>query len=137
MLDCLILGDSIAVGTHQFKQECYAYAKGGINSRAFNDKYVNNRKNDFGAEVVLISLGSNDGGVGVKTYNELYKLRERIKAERVYWVLPNPAKFPRQADDVNLIAISFGDFVIKTNKYQPDQVHPSWNGYKDIAKSAE
>ena len=136
MLDCLILGDSIAVGTHQFKQECTAIAKGGINSWQYNKDYVKTRKNDFGAEVVLISLGSNDH-TGVKTYNELYKLRERVKAQRVYWVLPNPEKFPRQANDVNLIAISFGDQIIQTKRYQPDQVHPSWAGYKEIAKSAE
>ncbi len=136
MLDCLILGDSIAVGTHQFKQECTAIAKGGINSWQYNKDYVKNRKNDFGAEVVLVSLGSNDH-TGVKTYNELYQLRERIKAQRVYWILPNPEKFPRQANDVNLIAVSFGDQVIQTKRYQPDQVHPSWVGYKEIAKSAE
>lgn len=135
MLDCLILGDSIAVGTHKFKQECVAYAKGGINSSQYYKTYVLPRQNDFGAEVVIISLGSNDAGV--KTYNELYKLREHVKAQRVYWVLPNPAKFPRQADDVNLIAISFGDNVIKPTRYQEDQVHPSWAGYKEIANSAE
>lgn len=136
MLDCLILGDSIAVGAHQFKQECVAIAKGGINSWQYNRDYVKNRKNDFGSEVVIISLGSNDH-VGVKTYNELYRLREHVKSQRVYWVLPNPEKFPRQADDVNLIAISFGDQVLKTNKYQPDQVHPSGDGYKELANKAQ
>ena len=35
MIDCLILGDSIAVGTHQFKPECSAVAKGGINTWQF------------------------------------------------------------------------------------------------------
>lgn len=136
MIDCLILGDSIAVGTHQFKQECVAVAKGGINSWQYNRDYVIPRKNDFGAEVVIISLGSNDH-TGVKTYNELYKLRERVKAQRVYWVLPNPQLFPRQADDVNLIAISFGDQVIKTDRYQADRIHPSWAGYKEIANAAK
>lgn len=136
MLDCLILGDSIAVGTHQFKPECVAYAKGGINSWQYNKDYVTPRKNDFGAEVVIISLGSNDHA-GVKTYNELYRLRERVKAQRVYWILPNAEKFPKQEHDVNLIAISFGDFVIKPTRYQKDQVHPSWEGYKEIAKQAE
>jgi lysophospholipase L1-like esterase len=136
MLDCLILGDSIAVGTSKFKTECTAIAKGGINSWQYNKDYVKNRKNDFGAEVVLISLGSNDHK-GVKTYNELYQLRERVKAQRVYWVLPNPEKFPKQADDVNLIAVSFGDHVIKPKRYQEDKVHPSWAGYKEIAKEAE
>ena len=135
MLDCLILGDSIAVGTHQFNQECIAVAKGGINSWQYNRDYVNPRKQDFNAEVVIISLGSNDHK-GVKTYNELYKLRERIKAQRVYWIVPNQELFPRQADDVNLIAISFGDQIIKPTRYQTDKVHPSWAGYKEIADSA-
>lgn len=94
------------------------------------------RKNDFGSEVVIISLGSNDHN-GIKTYSELYKLRERVKAQRVYWILPNPELFPRQAQDVNLIAIHFGDFVIKTNRYQVDKVHPSWAGYKEISNEAQ
>jgi hypothetical protein len=136
MLDCLILGDSIAVGTHKFKPECAVVARGGWNSWQFNRDYVAPQRQDFSAEVVLISLGSNDHK-GVKTYNELYKLRERIKAQRVYWVLPNPKLFPKQADDVNLIAISFGDQIIKTDRYQPDQIHPSWAGYKEIAQMAK
>ena len=136
MLDCLILGDSIAVGTAQVKPECTEIAKGGINSWQYNRDYVKPRKNDFGAEVVLISLGSNDHK-GVKTYNELYHLRERIKAQRVYWVLPNPEKFPKQADDVNLIAISFADQVIKPTRYQADNVHPSWAGYKELAEKTK
>lgn len=135
MLDCLIMGDSIAVGTHQFKKECVEFAKGGINSWQYNKQYVQGRKNDFGAEVVIISLGSNDHA-GIKTYNELYKLRERVKADRVYWILPNPELFPKQANDVNLIAISFGDMVIKPTRYQTDKVHPSWAGYKQIADEA-
>lgn len=136
MIDCMILGDSIAVGTHQFKKECVAVAKGGINSWQYNRDYVSPRKQDFGAELVIISLGSNDHK-GVKTYNELYKLRERVKAQRVYWVLPNPKLFPRQAEDVKLISVSFGDFVITPQHYQQDQVHPSWNGYKQIVKDAQ
>lgn len=136
MLDCLILGDSIAVGTGNVKPECTTIAKGGINSKQYYQQYVLPRQNDFGAEVAIISLGSNDHA-GIKTYNELYKLRERTKAQRVYWVLPNPEKFPKQAEDVKLIALSFGDFVIKPTRYQSDQVHPSWAGYKEIAKEAE
>lgn len=136
MLDCLILGDSIAHGTAHFKPQCVEIAKSGINSTDYNKNYVNTRKNDFGAEVIIISLGSNDYK-GIKTYNELYKLRMHVRAERVYWILPNPEKFPKQAEDVNLIALSFGDFVLKTKQYQPDQVHPTYNGYKDLANEAE
>lgn len=135
MLDCLIVGDSIAVGVHQYKTQCYSYVKSGINSSQFNKQYVDNRKRDFGSEVVIISLGSND--VGIKTYNELYKLREHIKAERVYWIIPNPQKFPKQAEDVKLISLSFGDSVISTKLYEKDEVHPTNTGYKDLANKAE
>jgi len=39
MIDCLIIGDSIAIGIHQFKQECQVIAKSGINSWQFNKTY--------------------------------------------------------------------------------------------------
>ena len=136
MLDCLVLGDSIAVGTGLAKPECTTIAKTGITSSRYYKDYVKPRTNDFGAEVVLISLGSNDD-VRAKTYNDLYHIRERVKAQRVYWVLPNPEKFYRQSEDVKLIALSWGDFVIKPEKYQRDQVHPTWQEYHRIAKEVE
>ena len=133
MLECLIMGDSIAVGTHMFKKECVSYSEGGINSWQYNKQYG---QRDLTAETVIISLGSNDHK-GVKTYNELYALRQKVIGKRVYWVLPNPEVFPKQADDVNLIAISFGDQVIQTKRYQANKVHPSWAGYKQIADAAK
>jgi len=136
MLECLIMGDSIAVGTHMFKKECVSYSKGGLNSWQYNKQYVDTAKTNFKSEVVIISLGSNDHK-GVKTYNELYKLRQKVTAERVYWILPNPVVYPRQSEDVKLIAISFGDQVIETKRYQADQVHPSWSGYKELANKAK
>ena len=63
MIDCLIVGDSIAVGTHQFKPDCVAYAKGGINSWQWNRKFGDKQ---LGANTVIISLGSNDHE-GVRT----------------------------------------------------------------------
>ncbi len=142
MLDCLILGDSIAVGTHMFKKECVSYSKGGLNSWQYNKQFVDTRKNDFGAEVVLISLGSNDHKY-IKTEEELLKLRSRIKAQRVYWILPAGNL---KASEVNIqyiqvlikeIAEKNGDFVIPIKSLQADKIHPSWAGYKDIADAAK
>lgn len=134
MLDCLILGDSIAVGTHQFKQECVEYATGGLNSNQWNKKYLPNHKTGFSAEVVVISLGTNDHP-GVKTISELEKMRARVNAERVYWILP-PCNdtFCKPAINqwVTAIAIANGDFIIKTSRLQPDKIHPSWAGYKEL-----
>ena len=79
MIECLILGDSIAVGTAQARPECVAYAKTSLNSSQFNKKYPQT----FNGKVVVISLGSNDHKY-IKTEKELFKLRERVQAETVY-----------------------------------------------------
>lgn len=130
MIDCLIIGDSIAVGTHQFKKECVSYSKGGWNTwqwnRGFGDK-------DLTANVVIISLGTNDHK-GVKTYQELEKTRSKVKASRVYWVLP--AIKPEIQQIVREIAEKNGDFILPITSLQPDKIHPSWAGYKDIAEKA-
>ena len=79
MLDCLILGDSIAVGTHQFMPECRAYATGGLNSHQWNHRYLGNK---LTAETVIISLGTNDHQY-VKTNEELLRMREQVKGKNV------------------------------------------------------
>lgn len=131
MLECLILGDSIAVGTHQFRPECVAYAKGGINSWQFNKKW----SGEFFSGTVIISLGSNDHS-GVKTRKELEDLRRRILAKnKVYWILP--AIKPEIQAIVIDIAKTNGDTVIPITKLQPDKIHPSWAGYKEIGEKAK
>ena len=68
MLECLIVGDSIAVGTATARPECVAYAKGGINSYQWLNKNID--KTPLIAKTVIISLGSNDHKY-VKTESEL------------------------------------------------------------------
>jgi lysophospholipase L1-like esterase len=139
MLDCLILGDSIAVGTHQFKQECVAYAKGGINSWQFNKKY----EGDFLSDVVIISLGSNDHK-GVHTRKELEALRNRVIAKsKVFWILPhgnNPKggiAIEEIQEIVESIAKLHNDTVLPITRVQKDNIHPSWAGYKDLAEKSK
>jgi len=138
MLECLIVGDSIAVGTHQYKQECVAYAKGGINSWQWNKQFGN--KTPLQAKTVIISLGSNDHK-GVNTEAELLMLRNATKADRVYWILP-AGVHPKNNVPVNVIqtivtkvANEYGDVVIPIKHLQPDGIHPSGTGYKEISKS--
>jgi hypothetical protein len=127
MLDCLVLGDSIAVGTQQFRQECVLVGKGGINSWQFNKNYAQKIEP---ANTVIISLGSNDHD-GVNSFKELLAMRERVQGKRVFWIMP--AIKPHIQDMVEIIARNFGDTVLPITKLQPDKVHPSWAGYKDIA----
>ena len=128
MIDCLIVGDSIAVGTHQYRPECVAYAKGGINSSQWNKQ--NSNKN-LTAKIVIISLGSNDH-TGVRTMWELQQLRARTDAERVFWILP--AIKPDVQEMVRIVAKDHGDVILLIPNLQADKVHPSGAGYKKLAE---
>lgn len=126
MIECLIVGDSIAVGVHQHRPECAVYAKVGINSRDWNNKYLGK---DLAANTVIISLGSNDHR-GIKTAAELLDLRQTIKAARVVWILPN------NHDKIELIkqlAAKYNDGVAYIPEVSKDKVHPTANGYKQLA----
>jgi lysophospholipase L1-like esterase len=126
MIDCLILGDSIAVGTHRFYNECQMVAKGGINSSVFNKQHSEN----FNSKNVIISLGSNDYK-GIKTLQELKSLRDRVDPNaKVFWIVP--AIKPHIQDIVKLLAEQNHDTIVYINELQPDKVHPTVNGYKDI-----
>ena len=129
MLECLIVGDSIAVGTHQARPECVAYAKIGINSYQWLNKNIG--KAPLTAKTVIISLGSNDHK-HVKTENELRSLRELTKADRVFWILP--AIKPDIQEIVRKIAAQHGDTVLPITRLEKDGVHPSRAGYKELGE---
>jgi lysophospholipase L1-like esterase len=126
------MGDSIAVGTEMFKKECVAYAKGGINSKQWLDKNVG--KSPYIAKTIIISLGSNDHQY-VKTEEELRTIRKLTKADRVYWIMP-AIKLNIQ-EIVKKIANEYGDTVLPITRLQPDGIHPSWAGYKELAEKTK
>jgi lysophospholipase L1-like esterase len=132
MLDCLIMGDSIAVGTAQVRKECVSYSKGGINSYQWLNTNVG--KSPYAAKTVIISLGSNDHKY-VKTETELRNIRELTKADRVYWILPANKK--NIADIVFKIANENHDSVVKIADLSTDGVHPTGKGYKMIAEQTK
>ena len=137
MLDCLIVGDSIAVGVANVRTECVSYSKGGINSKQWVNQNIG--KTPLVAKSVIISLGSNDHKY-INTESELRTIRQLTKADRVYWVLPAGNL---KASEVSIqyiqltvkeIAREYGDIVLPISKLQKDGIHPSWAGYKDIAE---
>lgn len=135
MIDCLIIGDSIAVGTKQFRPECVSVAKGGINSWQWRKQYLDGDRGALPrAETLIISLGSNDHK-GVHTREEISRIRSTVTAKRVYWILP--AIKPDIQDIVREVASGFGDTVLPITRLQPDGIHPSWAGYKEIAEKTK
>ena len=136
MLECLILGDSIAVGTKMFApKECVSYSKGGWNTWQWNRGYGDK---NLTAKNVVISLGTNDHA-GVNTERELRKMRSKVKAERVVWIMP-PCNSgfckPTVNSIVKKLAREYGDVIVSTPYVQPDKIHPSWRGYKDLVNKA-
>jgi lysophospholipase L1-like esterase len=129
MLDCLILGDSIAVGVAQFRPECEVHAKVGINSRNYVDKNITK---DLSAKTVVISLGSNDPK-NMKTLGELFAMRQVIDAKQVYWIVPAVNVEAQEA--VKIVADKFQDKILFITQLSKDKIHPTTNAYKELANN--
>ena len=135
MLECLILGDSIAKGISDVRKECVAYVKSGVNSHDYVNRFLLNSSNNT-AKNIIISLGSNDL-VNIETYEELDTLRQMVKADRVYWILPNIKE--RKRKQVWMVANKYNDIIIDARGYDrsQDAVHPTYKGYKEIAEQTK
>ena len=144
MIECLIIGDSIAVGVKQYRPDCVAFARGGINSWQWRKEYLEGDKGVAmpKTETLIISLGSNDHK-GIHTRAEISKIRTAVTGKRVYWILPhgnNPAGGVDIKDiqaAVREVAEGFGDTVLPIKHVQADNIHPSWAGYKELGEQAK
>jgi lysophospholipase L1-like esterase len=135
MLECLILGDSIATGVAMHRKECVSYAQVGINSKQYNRLYETKKLN---ADTVIISLGTNDNKY-VDTYAELLRLRNSITAKKVIWIMP-VAVNPMSGTSIGIVRLSvesvagaYNDTVITIPKPMADRYHPTNDGYKKLA----
>ncbi len=137
MIDCMIIGDSIAVGTAMARPECVSYSKGGWNSWQWNKDYLA-KASAQPARTVIISLGANDHK-GVKTEAELRKMREAIKGDRVFWISPGAERKPYPQAAIERIAKEYGDTVLPRPQghISADGVHPTGRGYKLIGEQTK
>jgi lysophospholipase L1-like esterase len=126
VLDCLILGDSIAKGISDIRKECVAYVQSGINSRDWNDRFV---KQIRPAKATIISLGRNDYK-HLNTEIELVALRSFVNSDYIFWIVP--AIKPEKQEIVRKIARHFGDTFVTIPELSKDNVHPTYNGYKQL-----
>ena len=137
MIDCLIIGDSIAVGTAMARPECVSYSKGGWNTLQWNKDYLS-KAAEHPAKTVIISLGANDHA-GVKTEKELRKMREAITGNRVFWIDPGQDRKPSPHDAIIRIAKEYGDTVLPRPKghMSGDGIHPTGKGYKILGEQTK
>lgn len=131
MLDCLIIGDSIAVGVSQVRKECTSISKSGITSTNWKKNHVNSIPS---SKNTIISLGANDWDK--KTSQNLLEIRKAITG-KVYWLLPSERK-PQERQAVIEIANEFKDVIIDRPKsISADGVHPTYTGYKELAEKTK
>ena len=126
MIECLILGDSIAVGTGLYRPECKVLVQQGITSKGWN---MSNVKSTLDANTVVISLGSNDYK-HLNTEIELVALRTHVNSDQVFWIVP--AIKPEKQELVKKIARHFGDTFVTIPELSPDKVHPTYRGYRQL-----
>jgi lysophospholipase L1-like esterase len=130
MIDCMIIGDSIAVGVAMARPDCVSYSRGGWNSWQWNKDYLSVASTRQ-PKTLIISLGANDHK-GVKTEQELRKMRAAIKADRVFWISPGAERKPVPQEAIEKIAKEYNDVVLPrpTQHMSSDGIHPTGRGYK-------
>lgn len=123
MLECLILGDSIAVGIGQARTECVTLARSGITSEGWYKGYAYNPYFRDPYRVVVISLGTND--MRGMTAEMLFSIRQKVNAQMVIWVLPSSTLKPVQFSVVKELANEFKDQIVSIHDLVgPDGIHP-------------
>ncbi len=111
MIDCAVIGDSIALGVGTELQRCAVNATIGIPSAAVIGRVRN-------ADVLVVSAGSNDPHNPLLEAN-LRTIRAKA-AKKVIWISPMD---PIAARTVTRVAGLHGDSVVHFTP-RPDNIHP-------------
>ena len=132
MFECLVLGDSIAVGIGQHLSQCKTYAKVGITSHGWVNSYL---RDGLDAKHTIISLGANDSSfITGATRSYLKSIRDNLSG-RVYWVLPANNEAIRAV--IEEIAKARGDVVFPIRETIRDGVHPTSREYRRLAEQTK
>jgi hypothetical protein len=131
MLDCLILGDSIALGVGQARSGCEVAARVGITSANYLHSVFTTVPK--AAASIVISLGVNDDPAA-STLDNLRQLRAGLQAGQVTWLLPGLKEDVRRA--IQIVAAEHHDRLLDTRAVVgPDHLHPTGAGYRFLAAS--
>jgi hypothetical protein len=132
MLDCLILGDSIAVGVSQIRKECVAYVKSGINSRDFYNKHKTMLSEQKQIGTTIISIGPNDTK-SIDTIKYANLIRENIKG-KVYWILPSETKKPEKFEIIKDFLLGLESYIRDAKTYMETDQHGTEKLYFDAVR---
>ena len=121
-MDCIAVGDSIAVGIGQ-AMHCSINAKVGASS-----SFIAKHTSSASTKVVVISAGSNDPH-NPNLDKNLEHIRNRVNGSTVIWILPYNRT---AANAVRSVANKYNDsYIDLATQKTRDGVHPS--SYKSVA----
>lgn len=129
MFECLIIGDSIAVGTAaavnpRIRTACEVQARESITV----EKVIAWPRPGKIYHAIIVAIGSNNTA-GPALDRALERLRSQLRGGRVIWVLPYGRS---QAYAVRSVAVRHGDEALDLARFRTsDHVHPS--DYRDVA----
>lgn len=112
-MNCGIIGDSIALGLALISS-CEYKATRGISTQVIAARQLPNCY-----DVGVISAGSNDRASYGRTTANLYKIRRKLCAKKVVWILPAHNSYK-----VKSVAAALGDRTVYF-KAGRDGVHPT------------
>jgi hypothetical protein len=136
MLECLIIGDSIANGIKNTLHDCVSLTEIGISTQQWYKKYNDRPMLDMAEyQYTVISLGTNDAGEEGAAY--MHRIRNKIKTKRAIWILPSDTAKPKQRAMIESVAAAHGDLVLSIKQWVgPDGIHPpTVRAYEQISKS--
>ena len=133
MIDCLVLGDSIALGFGQVRPDCTSIS---VSSITTNNWLLTKSSQIQPANTTIISLGTNDWN-----FETLEPDLERVRSTlsgRIFWILPSATLRPQQRAIVEKVAKSHGDLVLNPPKsLEADGIHPTYTGgYQELGTLA-
>lgn len=119
MIDCVYIGDSIAVGLQQLEHRCAVHAMVGASSTFITKHYKGYDATDH----AVISMGSNDPYSPDLLENAI-KLRKSLHVKTVIWILP----YNKMASaNIQIVARLYGDIVVDLSPIPTkDGIHPNY-----------
>ena len=132
MLECLILGDSIAVGVSRQLPNCESIAEVGINSRNYYNTYISQIAD---ANSYIVSLGANDGYTNTAEWIPQLR-REFPRHAQVVWLVPANNREAILA--IVSLSAQYNDNTVLLTDFPlaKDGVHPTGSGYNMIAQES-
>jgi len=127
MMDCVYIGDSIAIGLQQYEPNCGIYAKVGADT----DFIVKQFSGTKSAGHAIISMGSN-APMNPRNYQNAIKLRKSLDVDFVVWILPYDRT---AAAAIRKVAQQFPDAILDLHGIPTkDKVHPNYRKTSDMVQ---